>query len=404
MNLSLKKFKDGLISFTQTLINNRSTTANNGFWSQRLSDEEKRQIYRTGIGNKIVRLKSGYALNDTLSFESKEDEKFYRKHLQKHVKAAARWMVGFGRGIVVIHAPGDDLSKPLQGVPDPARMRISVFGDDMLSVANVDMDVQSAGYYKPRTYIVRGVPIHHSRVVPFVYVEPPEMDAPHFKYGGISEFDLIHEQLVADGIVQRASPRVLEKASTLFYKIVGFKDAMQSGNEQDMVDYFGRLEDLRGVYAAGLIDAEDAVEVVTQTLTNLPDADQITLRRLAMVTGIPLAVLVGENVRGLNSTGQDERQIFQDTIETLQSDHLLEPINLLMRKCGQGEVEFKDNQGESAMDRLDYETKAIDNAVKLFNMGEDYGTYLADRDILQKDEFAQVFGDAGIDNDEPGAE
>jgi len=389
-----KSFKDGLISFVNSLINTRDPNATNGFYSQRLSDEAKRQIYRTGIGNKIIRLKAGYALNDTLSFDSAEDEKFYNRYLQKRVKEAARWMVAFGRGIVVLHKRGDDLSKPLQRDPiPPEQLIVSVFGDDMLSVAGVDMDVQSPTYYQPRTYIVRGQPIHHSRVVPFLYVQPPELDAPNFKYGAIGEFDLIYDQLVADGIVQRASPRVLEKASTLFYKMVGFKDAMRTGQEEDIVRYFTQLENLRGVYAAGLIDSEDSVEVVAQTLTNLPDADQITLRRLAMVTGIPLAVLVGENVRGLNSTGEDERQIFQDTIETVQSDHLLEPINLLMRKCGQGEVSFKDNQGESANDRLDYETKAITNALNLFQMGEDYVTYLRDRDVVKKDEFDAMFGD-----------
>jgi hypothetical protein len=389
----MSKFTDGLKSFVSSLVNSRDPLAQNYFDSTILTDEDRRQIYRTGIGNKIVRLKAGYALKDTLQFDRADDEKFYKRRLEKHVKAAARWMVAMGRGIIVLHMRGDDLSKPL-GRFDSDRGLFSVFSGDMVTQGSVDMDLQSPRYYKPITYNVRGKPIHYSRVIDFTYVQPPDLDAPKYRYGGVSEYDLIYQQLVADGIVQRASPRILDKASTLFYKIKGFKTEMQSGNEADMVNYFSRLEELRGIWAAGLIDQEDEVEVVTQTLSNLAEADQITLRRLAMVTGIPLAMLVGENVKGLNSTGDNERLIFQEMIETVQSDYLIEPINELLRACGVNDAMFKENQGETPQSKIEYETKAIDNAVKLAGLGEDYRDYLKDKGILTSDDFDQVFGES----------
>jgi len=380
------KFTDGLRNFVSSLIDGRNPINQNEIYSQVLSPATLRQLYRHGIGNKVVRLKSGHALKDTLQFESTEDEQFYKTRLEKHVKRATKWMIAFGRGIVVLHVRGDDLTKPL-GQPDPSRLMFSVFSGDMVTVGNVDRDLQSERYLRPITYQVRGEAIHWSRVVDFRYIEPPELDAPRYLYGGISEFEMIYEQIIADGVVQRASPRILEKASTLFYKIAGFKDAMRSGQDSEMIEYFSRLEDVRGIFAAGLIDAEDQLEIASQSISNLAEADQITLRRLAMVTGIPLAMLVGENVKGLNSTGENERQVFQDMIETLQSDYLLEPITELMRLCGQGTVEFRDNQGDTPNNRMDYETKAIDNALKLQAIGEDYRGYLLDRGVTQKDEF-----------------
>lgn len=383
-------FTDGLKNFVSGIVNRRDPIAQNGFTQSKLSDVEKRAIYTTGIGNKIVRLKAGYALKDTLQFESTEDEKFYRKRLDRHVKESARWAIAFGRGIIVLHRQGDDLREPL-GQFDPMTVRINVFSGDMVVPGDVDLDLKSPRYFQPRYYMVRGYPIHHSRVVDVTYVKPPELDAPDYRYGGIGEFDLIYDQLVADGLVQRASPRVLEKASTLFYKVKGFKEAMTRGQESDMVQYFGRLEDVRGIHSAGLIDAEDELEVVTQNLSNLADADQITLRRLAMVTGIPLALLIGENVKGLNSTGDNERQAFQEMIETLQSEYLIEPINRLMRLCKQGEVWFRENQGETPSTRIEYETKAIANAAKLFEMGEDFRQYLEEKDVIQPDDFSKMF-------------
>jgi len=166
---------------------------------------------------------------------------------------------------------------------------------------------------------------------------------------------------------------------------------MRNGTDVEMVDYFGRMEDIRGIYTAGLIDKEDDLEVVSQNISNLSDADMITLRRLAMVTSIPLSMLVGENVKGLNSSGNSERAAFQDAIEIIQDDYLEPKINELMRKLGKGDISFRDNQGETANDRIDYETKVIDNAIKLASIGEDYAQYLEDKDIVKADDFSTMF-------------
>ena len=387
------KFLDGLKDFTASVVGQRDVTQNNGFVTKLLTDYEMKSMYLTGLGNKIVRLKAGGALKDTIQFETEDDRQFYEKRLARHVKQAAKWMIAFGRGIVVLHHKGERLSMPL-GRVDPNRVLISVFSGDMTTVNDHVNDLQSPDYYTPLVYNVRGEPIHRSRVVDFTYIEPPELDKPYYRYGGVSEFQLIHDQMVADGIVQQASPNIIRKASTLFYKVKGFKAAMQSRSEKDMVEYFSRLEDIRGIFSAGLIDQEDELEVVAQNLSNLADADQITLRRLAMVTGISITRLVGENVKGLNSSGDNEQQMDQDMLETLQSDYLLDPINRLMRLFERNEIEFRENQGETPNDRMDYEVKAINNALNLWQMGEDHTSYLRDKDVIQKDEFRGVFGDA----------
>jgi len=387
------KFLDGIRSFVSELTNSRAAEASNYVDTVRLSVADMRAIYRTGLGNKIIRIKAGDALKDTLQFESTDDEEFYRARLAAKVKGAARWCLAFGRGIVVIHHRGEDLVTPL-GKVDPARVLLSVFSGDMVVASKIDLDLQSPTYYKPLEYTTRGQPIHHTRVVDFTYVRPPELELPAYRYGGISEFELVYEQIIADGVVQRACPRIIDKASTLFYKVPGFADAMQSGNSSAMVAYFRQLENIRGIMSAGLVDKEDDIEAISQSITNLADADQITLRRLAMVTGISVTRLIGEAPRGMNSTGEKEAQMDQDMLETLQSDYFLEPINELMRKLGQGRVSFRENQGQTPNDRLDYETKAIDNAVKLAQLGEDHGTYLTDHGVIKIDEYDSLFSEA----------
>lgn len=383
-------FADGLKNLVSELVNSRSVSATERVQSARLSAHSMRQIYRSGIGNKIARIKSGYSMRDALVFEQSGDEKYYSIAAEVAVKKAAMWMVAFGRGVIVLHYRGDDLSSEYDQRNDEMPM-LSVFSGDMISAIDVSIDLQDPRYYMPGTYLIRGVRVHHTRVVDFMYVSPPEYDAPYYNYGGISEYELIYDQLIADSVVQRASPRIIDKASTLFYKVRGFKDALRVGDEKNIIEYFTRLEDVRGIYAAGLIDSEDELEVVSQTLTNLSDADQITLRRLAMVSGIPLTVLVGESAHGLNATGDNEQQIFWDMISSLQSDYLLAPINELMRKLGRGSAWFSDNLGDTPEGRVRYEGLALDNALKLWQMGEDYVDYLLDRGIIKRDNYLELF-------------
>jgi len=388
-----KKFNfiDTIRSIYNGLANTRSAAANNYVVHSAVSYPELRAIYRTGLGSKIVRLKSGYALKDTLQFSTKRDEDFYKEKLEKAVKRAARYMIGFGRGIIVLYNNGEDMSMPVRGKFDPSTVQMKVFSGDMVTAINPSLDLMSPRYYMPTFYAVRGVTFHYTRVIDFTYIESTEYDRPIYQYGGVSEFELIYTQLVNDGIVERCTPTVLEKNATLFYKVVGLKEAIQDKKDEYIRRYFVEVENARSVYGAGLIDAEDDAFTVNQTLTNLQEADSITLRRLAMVTGIPLAVLVGENVKGLNSTGDNEMKIFQDMIEVIQSDHLEEPINELLTKLGLGRVCFKDNQGRTPDERIKFETLVIQNATALWQLGEDYSKYLEDNAVVVKDKYDDFF-------------
>lgn len=386
-----KLFADGIASLNNALANRRNAQINNRMTSSRVDWAELRAIYRSGMGSKIIRLKTGIALDDTLQFETEADKDFYEARLQQHVKDAAKFQLAFGRSLVVIHEPGADLSQPLGKINDWSRVQYHVFSGDMVWVQSVNLNLNSPNYFKPKAYSVRGFTIHPSRAVDFTYVKPTEFDAPQYFYGGISEFELIRNELVSDQVVQRAVPAILEKCSTLFYKVKGFKELLADKQESTLIAYFEELENLRSIYGAGIVDQEDEIEVVTQALTNLSESDMITLRRLAMVTGLPLSWLVGEAARGLNSTGEGERQVLKQTISSHQSDYLLANINRLMSLHGRGPVKFKDNLLETDKDRMETETKAIDNALKLYSMGEDHVKYLEGHDVITPDSFDEFF-------------
>lgn len=388
-----RTFMDGITNIVNQLANRRSAANVNVVTSTRLDDSQLRAIFKTGLGAKIISIKTGYALNDTLQFANDKDEELYKRRLQRAVKKASKFMLGFGRGIILLNERGADLSKPLTGKLDLAKVKLDVFSGDMVTPMEVSIDLNDVRYQKPKSYSVRGKSFHWSRVVDFTYYAPPELDLPTYRYGGVSEFEMIHTQLINDGIVERASGTILEKNSTLVHKVDGFADAVKCGQDDALIEYYSRVAELRGIYGDAVIDAKDDMISVAQALTNLDSVDNITIRRLALVTSIPVPLLVGESVQGLNSSGSQERQSFQDMVENLQFDYMEDPIKELCTHYGINEVCFKENQGGTAAERMDFETKVIDNAVKLEALGEDYREYLITHDIIKDDPWKKLFAE-----------
>lgn len=394
---------DGIKSLVNDLANLRNGQATNTVEpTNQLSDTTKRALYRTGIGNKIIRIKSGMALKDTLQFDSTADSTYYDKHLAAKVKQATKWLLAFGRGVIVVYMPGDDVSKPLNpNAIDPKRVKLKVFEDELVSPSGVELGLDSERYYKPKAYVIHGQTFHATRVVDFTYIAPPERDAPNYRYGGVSEFELIYAQLLNDGIIERASSTIIEKASTFIYRITGFKDSLRAKKEKELLEYFSKVEETRSIYGAVLLDQEDEATAVQQQLTNLAEVNEMSLRRIAMVTGLSVSRIVGEAVRGLNATGENERQMDQDTIEALQSDYLLAPLNQLFELLKLGPVKFKENQGETPTGKVEYEGKAIENALKLWQMGEDHSKYLEQKGVIEPDDWEAFW--AADSEDEPPA-
>lgn len=400
----VRTFVDGITNIVNQLANRRSAAAVNRVTAIRVDDSELRAMYRSGLGAKIIGIKSGYALNDTLQFKAERDRIIYEKRLQRAVKKASKFMLGFGRGVILLNERGADLSLPAVGKLDLARVKLDVFSGDMVFAQNISTDLRDERYQKPGTYIIRGKSFHWSRVIDFNYYMPPEEDLATYRFGGISEFEMIRTQIINDGIVERASGTILEKNSTLVHKVKGFADAVKCGQDDDLIAYYSRVAELRGIYGDAVIDADDDMVSVAQALTNLDSVDNITIRRLALVTSIPVPMLVGESVQGLNSTGSQERQSFQDMVEALQFDYLIDPISDLCQKFGIEDVCFKENQGGTASERLDFETKVIDNALKLETLGQDARQYLIDNDVIKKDPWADMFKPEEEEEVEPTAD
>jgi hypothetical protein len=395
------RFQDGLKNIVNALVNIRRATAQNEYASELVKDTELRAIYKSALGSKIVRLKSGYALKDTLQFDTDNERELFDKFLLPHVKSAIQYMIGFGRGLVVIYEPNADLSTPASTSTkyNPKLHRLKVFSGDMVTVPQACMDLGNPDYYKPLMYTVRGHNFHPSRVIDFSYYKPVETEAPQYRYGGVSEFELCYPQIINDGIIERSIGAIMDKSSRKYIKVKGFKELLAADQADSLIAFFQNLESSASILGASIIDSEDDIAVHNQTISNLGDANMIGLQRLALGTGIPLPMLVGENVKGLNSSGDTERKAFQDTIESFQNDYVLAGVQSLASKFGLVPPTFKENQGGTPQEAVSYEEKALQNAIAMRELGLDYEKYLEEKGVSKPIEFG-VDDFFSIDTDE----
>ena len=68
---------------------------------------------------------------------------------------------------------------------------------------------------------------------------------------------------------------------------------------------------------------------------------------------------------------------------------------------GRGRVWFKEDLLQSNKDKMESQSKAIENAAKLWAMGEDSNKYLVDAGVIEKDSFDEFFNDEEDQDIEP---
>lgn len=386
-------FKDGIKSLVNQMMNSRVGTATNSFVSERIDNEELKAISKLGISRKITDIKSQNVFKEGISCENEDNKKFINEHIIPEVSKAVKHMLDFGRGVVVIFDGEDDTSIPL-ATKNINRLRFKAFsGYSVTCTVSNTHDITKEDYNKPTYYHILGKRIHHSRVMDFTYAEPVEEDKPDYFYGGISEAELIYTQLINDSVVERAVPTLIEKVSTFFYKVQGFKQLLQQKKEASLLQYFSNLENLRSIYGAGILDKEDDTVMQNQSLAGVDAIDKISLRRLAFVTGIPVSWLVGESVQGLNATGDNETDIFWSMIKNLTNRYVLPVLNEKLELIALQKVTVNDPFQQSPLEKAQYENQVLNNAILVSDLGLDLESYLKGKNlnIAIRSEFGEIF-------------
>lgn len=385
------QFTDGLVNFVNGMANQRNALYTNKIgYSPRILNTELANIYKNGMYKRIINIKVENALENAFCFEDKRHNEIYTSYLEKSIFEACDYMVGFGRGVILLCDNDEDLSIERNRPYNPETVRMTVFDPSVVNVGEVETNIIKQRFNKPLTYWINGYNVHYSRVIDFTYIKPIFNEMSNYDYGGISEAQFIYDQIKVNGIVERANSSIIERASTFVYKVANFKSSLRMNQEADIIKYFSMIEDARSIYGALIVDNEDIIETHQQALSGMKDIAENSLRNLAFVTGIPMPMLIGENVQGLNSSGDTEKDCFARTIRNLKNNYIIDPVNDLMSKLDLPKVLDKESSELSAMEQATYEKTVTETAQMLYSMGADHYSYLQKKGVISDEEYEEL--------------
>jgi phage-related protein (TIGR01555 family) len=381
----LIKFVDGLYNVYNNAYNRRVTARQNILLDNgRLMPMVAKDYYKTGVGGKIVRKLTNSVYKNGFVFDNEEHEKIFYKQIFPQLREATNSMFAYGRGVVVIVENGKNPQEPLNNIDilQNNNINIRAFDATITNIINsrdddIDTNLFSIDFLKPKFYQISNVMVHHSRIIDLTYVMPPDIEIQKYQYGGMSLFELIQNEiknllLAGDGV-----GAMISRSSIPVFGIQDYMLKLAEGKEAIINQMMSEIMD-KATFLNGILIDKEGMEanVLTQNFAGIKDATEFLLRMVSFVTDIPLSELVGESVRGLNSTGENEVTIWNEAKSNIQETYLIHKINKLMTKIGLEEIEFKEPEQLKAEEKVRVEAGVLDNANKMIELGIDPTEYL----------------------------
>lgn len=188
-------------------------------------------------------------------------------------------------------------------------------------------------FYLPTTWYVMGKQVHRTRLLTFVSREMPDLLKPAYAFGGLSMSQMAKPNIDKWFRAQDSVSDLMASFSTSVLKTNMSAILGGGGSEAEELraQVFNTLRDNRGLF---MIDKE--TEDFSNVSTSLGTLDHLQAQaqeHVASVTGEPLVIMTGISPSGLNATGEQELQVWDQVIASNQ-EHLFRPhlqtvINLI---------------------------------------------------------------------------
>lgn len=203
---------------------------------------------------------------------------------------------------------------------------LTVLSRRQLSVGEIERDVESEFYGRPRVYSLTAgdramVSIHPSRLVIFTGNAHPDPDlagGAEFGWGDsvlLSVMDAIKQ---ADGTAANIASLVFEAK----IDIIRVPDFMQSlGNAEyrtKLLERYTLANTAKGINGTLLLDKEEEYESKTTSFATLPDVLDRFLQIVSGAADIPATRLLSQSPAGMSATGESDLRNYYDRLSSMQ--------------------------------------------------------------------------------------
>lgn len=312
-----------------------------------LSKGEAENLYLSdGMARKVVDVpaeemtRSGIELHD-LDDEvlaeyvmSRMDELDAMRHMSDAVRIAR--MVG---GALMVFGLND--GGPLDVELNPKGIKsvefIRVYDRHQVNVRNRVNDPSLATYGQPEFWeispIAGGTPylVHHSRVHVFDGEFLPESRRQSNNGWGASSLQACKDQLTRLGMGHQWANMVLERMQQAVHKIPQLGTILQApGGERAVQNRVDVVDMVRGILNTVVVSSDEDYNIITSSLSGVPDVLDRFAEALSATSGIPIPILMGRATGGLSSTDKGTLDAWYARVEQWWNDILRKPEDRLV--------------------------------------------------------------------------
>lgn len=275
---------------------------------------------------------------------------------------AIKWGRLYGGALAVLIVDGQDMSTPLriETIGQDQFRGLKVYDRWQLQVDLHDTieDGVNAGlpsYYTlvsdVNTGKVSNTRIHHSRVIRFIGVQLPIMQAITEQMWGESIIERLYDRLISFDTATSGAANLIQKAHLRTVQIDKLREVLAAGGqaEENLLKMFHHMRMLQTNEGLTLLDKEDQFAAHSYTFSGLSDMILQFGQQIAGATGIPLVRLFGQSPAGLNSTGESDLRMYYDNISSQQESRMRDGVLKVLR------VLHRSMFGADAPDAFDFD-------------------------------------------------
>lgn len=348
--------------------------------SSLLGQSEMIALYMSdGFARRVVDVPAEEMTRAGIEIENLEEEvqesvqaKLEELDLMKHCNTALRWSMSMGGALMVLGVnDGGALDVPLndQGVKDVEFLR--VYDRYQCTIVGRVTDPLSREYGKPEMWLISpnsgGTPykVHASRVCVFDGEPVQDLIRQQNDGWGLSVYQSCYDQLIRLGTSHQWALALLERAQQAVHGIPNLSQNLRTPGGEDAIKKRVDVVDMvRGIMNTVIVDAEETYDIKGASFTGVTDIVDRFAEALSGVTGIPVYLLMGRSIGGLNSTGAANMDGWYARIEAMQNDrlrnHIDRIVNLVLRSMtgedgGDYKLCFNSLKVESEKERAEVE-------------------------------------------------
>ena len=365
----------------------------------RLSQEVCENIFISSwVGKKIIEIPVNRALKNGLILEM--DDKAKEKEVWKIWKdlkmealiiKAQRSADIYGSSIILLK---DKTQDPLGVAKDYKSLEPILVEYPFYSVSPSSQNSLEPGLV---TFSNLGITADISFCAVFTGSAVPSRLAPEYKFFGMSAFQNLWNAIVNDATIMTAVANITYRSSIRHYRLKGLKSQVLAGRIDQVLQRVGLLDESASIFGSVVMDEEDDMQIISQSLSGLADIDKRSGERLSAASGLPATLLLGKSPDGQNSTGESDDDNFVAFVENYQQK--MQPpidkisaatITLAGAENKDWNMRFKTPDAVSFDKKPDFEAKILLNASAMLNelsLPEDVvKRYLLENNIIMQEE------------------